>query len=263
MHFSKLSAGASNTVDTLPKKGADQLAPSKIDQSQNLEKSFSDFETDKTVNDAAKKDSDQLIPPIYQAKGASWRNYQLGETNQMKVAIGALIILVVVAGGLAVFYPRQRDAAVPGQRYVEKLSRESNRTAVPAKPVADVKNNPDVSEKTAEEPPQPVSVAPPPSPDVPEKKDQNRDTPKKQKIVEAGNSGKTTNPASQEIYRVSGASFLRKRPAADAEIIDTLKPGIRIVVTNRSGEYLRVRSLADERVSGFVHKEDAFFERIR
>jgi type II secretory pathway predicted ATPase ExeA len=262
MHFSKLSAGASNTVDTLPKKGADQLAPSKIDQSQNLEKSFSDFETDKTVNDAAKKDSDQLIPPIYQAKGASWRNYQLGETNQMKVAIGALIILVVVAGGLAVFYPRQRDAAVPGQRYVEKLSRESNRTAVPAKPVADVKNNPDVSEKTAEEPPQPVSVAPPPSPDVPEKKDQNRDTPKKQNVVEGGNIGKTT-PASQDIYRVTGASFLRKTPTANAEIIDTLRPGMRIVVTSRSGEYLSVHSLSDGKVSGFVHREDAFFERIR
>ena len=244
---------------------SDKTVP-EIEQPQKLNIAFplKSVEAGSIVDDNAREASDQLIPRIYQAMTVSWRNYQLSKVNRLRISIGALMILVVVAGGLAVFYPRQREAAVPGNRYAENLSRETNKTAVPAVPVDNVKNNGDVStKKMVEEPPQPVLATPPPSSRALENRDQNRDTPKKQKIVEAGNSGKTTDPASQEIYRVSGASFLRKRPAADAEIIDTLKPGIRIVVTNRSGEYLRVRSLSDERVSGFVHKEDAFFERIR
>jgi hypothetical protein len=52
-------------------------------------------------------------------------------------------------------------------------------------------------------------------------------------------------------------------PTADAEIIKTLQPGTRIAVTSRSGEYFRVRSLSEEKISGFVHREDAFFERIQ
>src|SRR6266498_3268773 len=246
-------------------RSSDKTVPA-IEQPQKLDIAFppKSVEAGSIVDDNAREVSDQLIPPIYQAKTVGWRNYQVSKVNRLRISIGALMLLVVVAGGLTVFYSRQREAAVPGNRYVENLSRGANKTAVPAVPVDDVKNNSDVSnKKMVEEPPQPVLATPPPSSRVLEKRDQNRETPKKQNIVEAGNSGKTTDPASQEIYRVSGASFLRKRPAADAEIIDTLKPGIRIVVTNRSGEYLRVRSLSDERVSGFVHKEDAFFERIR
>jgi type II secretory pathway predicted ATPase ExeA len=243
--------------------GSDQKPVPEIDQPQKLDIAFpmESVEVGSVVDDSAREVNDQLIPPIYQAKTVGWSNDQLSKVNRLRISIGALMILVVVMGGLAVFYPRQREAAVPGNRYVENLSRGTNRTAVP---VDDVKNNGDVStKKMVEEPSQPVLATPPPSRPVLENRDQNRDTPKKQNIVEAGNSGKTTGPASQEIYRVSGASFLRKRPAADAEIIDTLQPGSRIVITNRSGEYLRVRSLSDEKVSGFVHKEDAFFERIR
>jgi type II secretory pathway predicted ATPase ExeA len=254
-----------NQLRLVDHRSSEKTVP-EIEQPQKLDIAFppKSVEAGSIVDDNAREASDQLIPPIYQAKTVSWRNYQLSKLNRLRISIGALMILVVVAGGLAVFYPRQREAAVPGNRYAENLSRGANKTAVPAVPIDSVKNNSDVNtKKMVEEPPQPVLATPPPSSRALENRDQNRDTPKKQKIVEAGNSGKTTDPASQEIYRVSGASFLRKSPAADAEIIDILKPGIRIVVTNRSGEYLRVRSLADERVSGFVHKEDAFFERIR
>ena len=246
--------------------GSDQKPMLEIKQPQKVDITFrgESIEAGSIVDNNARDVSDQLVPPIYQAKRVGWRNYQLSKVNRLRISIGALMILVVVAGGLAVFYPRQREAAVPGNRYAENLSRGANKTAVPAVPVDDVKNNGDVgTEKMVEEPPQPVLATPPPSSRALENRDQNRDTPKKQNVVEAGNSGKTTDPASQEIYRVSRASFLRKTPAANAEIIDTLKPGIRIVVTNRSGEYVRVRSLSDEKVSGFVHKEDAFFERIR
>jgi hypothetical protein len=169
-----------------------------------------------------------------------------------------LMILVAVAGGLAVFYPWQREAAVPGNSHVKNPSGEAHTTAAPAKPVDEVSNA-----IVMEEQPQRVLVSPPPSPVVPENVDQNRaDAPKKQKIVEVRNTSPTTGPPSQEIYRVSGPSFLRKRPTADAEIIDTLQPGTRIAVT-RSGEYYVVRSLGDKAVSGFVHKEDAFFERTK
>jgi hypothetical protein len=71
------------------------------------------------------------------------------------------------------------------------------------------------------------------------------------------------NLASDEIYRVSGASFVRNKPTADAEIIDTLEPGARVAILSRSREYLRVRSLGEVKVLGFVHREDAFFERIQ
>jgi len=245
--------------------GSDQKPMPEIEQPQ-VDMTFrrESVEAGSIVDDNAREVDDRLIPPIDQAKTVGWSNYQFSTVNRLRLSIGALMILVVVAGGLAVFYPRQREAAVPGNRYAENLSRRANKTAVPAVPVDNVKNSDNVNtKKVVEEPPQPVLATPPPSSHALENRDQNRDTPKKQNVVEAGNSGKTTDPASQEIYRVSRASFLRKTPAANAEIIDTLKPGIRIVVTNRSGEYVRVRSLSDEKVSGFVHKEDAFFERIR
>ena len=60
---------------------------------------------------------------------------------------------------------------------------------------------------------------------------------------------------------VIGASFVRSRPTANAEIIATLGPGTRIQVTGPTGEYYGVRSLGRKTIRGYVHKEDAFFER--
>jgi hypothetical protein len=48
---------------------------------------------------------------------------------------------------------------------------------------------------------------------------------------------------------------------ANADIIATLEPGVRIEVNALGGEYLRVRALGEQSLIGFVHKEDAFFER--
>jgi hypothetical protein len=64
-----------------------------------------------------------------------------------------------------------------------------------------------------------------------------------------------------ENFLVAGASFVRSQPTSNAEIIATLKPGTRINVAGRTGEYYRVRSLGRETIRGYVHKEDAFFER--
>ena len=244
-----------------PPASSEQKNVPEIDQPQKVDIAFpmESVEAGSTV-DTARENSDQLIPPSYPSKTVGWRNYQFNNANRLRILIGALMTLVVLAGGLAVFYPRQHEAAAPGNSSVKNPSAEAHSTAAPpAEPVDDVSNATVVEERS-----QPVPVSPPPSPVVPEKADQDRaEAPKKQKNVEVGNTSTTSNPASQEIYRVRGPSFLRKRPTANAEIIDTLQPGIRVAVTSRSGEYYLVRSLGDKALSGFVHKEDAFFERVK
>jgi len=71
-------------------------------------------------------------------------------------------------------------------------------------------------------------------------------------------SPKRSSPASN--YSVVGNSYVRDKPTSQADIIATLRPGTRIQVVGRSGEYFQIRSLNTESISGYVHKEDAFFE---
>ena len=61
-------------------------------------------------------------------------------------------------------------------------------------------------------------------------------------------------------FRVVNLSFVRDRPRADANITASLEPGSRIRVQSKTGDYFRVRSLDREPISGYVHREDAFFE---
>jgi hypothetical protein len=63
-------------------------------------------------------------------------------------------------------------------------------------------------------------------------------------------------------FEVVQDSFLRDKPESDAAIT-TLPPGTRVRVESKNGDYLRVRSLNDPGLRGYVHREDAFFERIR
>jgi hypothetical protein len=44
-----------------------------------------------------------------------------------------------------------------------------------------------------------------------------------------------------------------------------LEPGTRIKVQSKTGDYFRVRSLDRDRepISGYVHREDAFFDPIK
>lgn len=58
-----------------------------------------------------------------------------------------------------------------------------------------------------------------------------------------------------------GSSFVQEKPRADAEITATLEPGTKLQVINKTGEYLRVRALGQQTLSGYVCVEDAFFER--
>ena len=63
-------------------------------------------------------------------------------------------------------------------------------------------------------------------------------------------------------FEVVQDSYLRDKPESDAAIT-TLPPGTRIRVESKNGDYLRVRSLDDPGLRGYVHRQDAFFERIR
>jgi hypothetical protein len=63
--------------------------------------------------------------------------------------------------------------------------------------------------------------------------------------------------------RVYDASFVRDKPRSDANITGTLEPGTRIKIQSKTGDYFRVRSLDREPISGYVHREDAFFEPAR
>jgi SH3 domain-containing protein len=64
-------------------------------------------------------------------------------------------------------------------------------------------------------------------------------------------------------FEVVEKSFVRDTPESDAEIITTLPPGTLVQVESKTGKYLRIRSLNDPRVRGYVHEEDAFFKRIK
>ena len=86
----------------------------------------------------------------------------------------------------------------------------------------------------------------------------------KQNRVEQGRREKTEpRPSKETLFEVTGASFVRDKPQSDAEIIASLKPGTQVRLVARRGEYLQIRSLNAAAISGYVHREDAFFERLR
>jgi TIR domain/Bacterial SH3 domain len=60
--------------------------------------------------------------------------------------------------------------------------------------------------------------------------------------------------------RVYDTAFVRDKPRSDANITGTLESGTRIKVQSKTGDYFRVSSLDREPISGYVHRDDAFFE---
>jgi hypothetical protein len=64
------------------------------------------------------------------------------------------------------------------------------------------------------------------------------------------------------IFEVVQNSFLRDKPESNAAIT-ILQAGNRIRVESKKGDYFLVRSLDDPGLRGYVHREDAFFERTR
>jgi general secretion pathway protein A len=70
-----------------------------------------------------------------------------------------------------------------------------------------------------------------------------------------------TPPSKTRDLLVIEDSFVRAKPTRDSEIVATLTPGTHIQVTGATGEYYAVRSRGTKTIRGYVHKEDAFFER--
>jgi hypothetical protein len=171
-------------------------------------------------------------------------------TRLERIAVGGLMLIVIsVLGGIALLTPTGDGA--PAQM---KLSPRDMRSIVPA--AAAPSNSPTISSSSAGAQaslPTPRTSEQPSVTHTPTNVNQftRRTAVEARKIVPS---------LSHAVFRVSATSFLRNRPAADAEIIDSLRPGIRVEVTNVGGEYFRVRELGNENVHGFVHKEDAFFE---
>jgi general secretion pathway protein A len=64
-------------------------------------------------------------------------------------------------------------------------------------------------------------------------------------------------------YLVVDDSFVRKQPTSEADILTTLHAGTRIQLVDRRGDYMQIRSRERGIAEGYVHKEDAFFERLK
>jgi len=63
-------------------------------------------------------------------------------------------------------------------------------------------------------------------------------------------------------FEVVGNSFVRDEPSAESEIIATLRPGTKIRLVGKRGEYFRIRVSDGDPIRGYVHREDAFFEPL-
>jgi hypothetical protein len=73
---------------------------------------------------------------------------------------------------------------------------------------------------------------------------------------------KREEPAFLGNFEVVQESFLRDKPGSSATVT-ILPPGTRVRVEGKEGDYFRVRSLSDPGLRGYMHREDAFFERVR
>lgn len=222
-----------------PSLSADQKTAPKNNQTENLANySAGEPDTESRIDGIATEDR-------------RWRNHRLAHLKRMGISIAVLMVLIALGWGFFGFDPGSHKAVIPAvdDHVVNSLSG--------TRPVAMAEKPSD--EFSAEKEVPPLLMPPPHSPPV--RRAPNDESIQKPGVDRANVRNIVRLRPQQKIYRVSGPSFLRKRPTADAEIIETLQPGTRIAVT-RSGEYFQVRSLADERVSGFVHREDAFFELI-
>lgn len=256
------SVESSNRVDDFEREVGEQVIPAIVEDScEIIDRSVSGEQKAAPENDqpenledhsARESDAQSLVDEI--ATGSRHlRNHRLANFNWMRISIGAFIVVVVLGGGFVAFDLWSHKAVAPAvDDHVANSLGGARPVVAPEKLIDEV-----VVEEGV---PQPVLSPPSHSPPVPQDRAQNEVGIQKQ-MVERENAPNIDQPPPQQIYRVSGPSFLRKRPTADAEIVETLQPGTRIAVA-KSGEYFRVRSLADDRVSGFVHREDAFFELI-
>ncbi|HXV79971.1 MAG TPA: AAA family ATPase [Candidatus Binatia bacterium] len=93
--------------------------------------------------------------------------------------------------------------------------------------------------------------------------DSRTDPPETERLqLDRKTTSKRETPSLLGNFEVIQDSFLRDKPGS-ATTITILPPGTRIRVERRDGDYFRVHSLDEPELRGYVHREDAFFERIR
>jgi type II secretory pathway predicted ATPase ExeA len=236
-------------------------SPGEMTQRRNLERAFSVNASDagETAADCENGVNSKQAPAMQQAKKSGWQKNQFVNLGRFRRAIGASAIAVGLVSSFVAFYSRPRDARVPSASVDVRSSHPASIvTSTPVEPM------PAENKAVAMAAPQPASMFVPAS-TVDQQRENQIDTAgaHAQNHAEVPNVGRPSHAASQQIYQVVGASFVRNRPAANADIIETLQPGIRVAILSRTGEYIHVRSLDDATVLGFVHREDAFFERIQ
>ncbi|MET0502089.1 MAG: SH3 domain-containing protein, partial [Candidatus Binatia bacterium] len=195
------------------------------------------------------------------------------------VGIGALLTVVVVAG--TILYTRQsgslaafavhiedlvgvgwkKSAQVPenitqdsvGQLHVRHLQRTTSRAS------EFLMGNPSDNSATVSTKKFPSS---PPETDKPSLSNEMPGYLSSEEANKQASDAKTKakERGSTGTFKVFSASYVRDRPRSDATITGMLEPGTRVKVQSKTGDYFRVRSLDKEPISGYVHREDAFFE---
>jgi general secretion pathway protein A len=235
----------------------DQRSPAPVIQLRNLEGAFLAPPAEAKVTVAHVEQEENEIQPMSGiARSTSLGHraaHRFSNIDPQRLWIRALMIFVVASWSFVMFYPQQRNGTGLVVTWDENSSPGKADPVHPPAETTRVKNG-----GVAKEPSQP-GPASMPSHAVAEWNEKQNDLAGAKEHIE--DPSKAESLASDEIYRVSGASFVRNKPTADADIIDTLKPGIRVAILSRSREYLHVRSLGEAKVLGFVHREDAFFER--
>lgn len=177
--------------------------------------------------------------------------------RQLRFALGALATIVVLAWGLAASWPRRPEVAVS----------HTNDSAIVVRNVMPGLAVTPAPVKTSLDRSRPLGLSAKIMPQVPvgamrDSDPQTADRPGNAQHPRV-DTRKIIQPPAHKEFRVSVATFLRNKPTANADIIDTLRPGLRVEVAGHGGEFLRVRSLGDDRVHGYVHLDDAFFEPLR
>jgi type II secretory pathway predicted ATPase ExeA len=69
------------------------------------------------------------------------------------------------------------------------------------------------------------------------------------------------NKPAPQTLKVTGLSTVRATPSDRAEIIGELEPGSKVRILAKSRDYYHVRSMDKKPLRGYVHREDAFFEK--
>src|SRR5262245_19323107 len=250
VHFDQENKELQPTPAIAPTTSVEPQTAVEMIQERNPEEKFLSSQTKAEVEG-------RLAEAVHQLKQWGEQLVQFSSVNRSRLAIGALMIVVASAWSYVMLHPQPRT--VTGSAVVQGEKNPSQKASLVRAPAeTELLENKVVAKK----PGQPVSTSPS-SLAVGEKSKQPKELATAKKPDSGPGVSKDESRASEELYRVSGASFVRNKPTDNAEIIDTLQPGVRIAIINKSGQYFRVRSLGERSVSGFVHKEDAFFERIQ